>query len=385
MPGHTFAIVFVKHGRRSADKDQYMRVTNRYLYYQLLKDIGNNTEKLFKLNSQISSGKRIQKPSDDPLGMGEVLNYRTELTALEQHQRTIAYAGGWLDMMDSMLTQTDDLLARTLELATQQASATASAETRENAACEIENIRTMVISLANSKYGNKYMCGGTQTRDQSFLNISVEDWQENVLAISSSPPSLPQEGDRYIDSDDNHIYAYESGVWQDQEEPEAGTAVVVEEDADLYIYNSEHWVKQYQGNDSSSSLKITKNNTIDISIPGSEIFRNENGDIVMTLLRLEKALRENDQDGVRNEIAQIENCSTIVLNNLAIVGSKTNQLDHTRAILEKNDINIQERLSRVEDLDYAEAITSLQNQQTVYEATLKSAAMITGLSLVDYV
>ncbi|MBN1635822.1 MAG: flagellar hook-associated protein FlgL [Deltaproteobacteria bacterium] len=362
-----------------------MRVTNRYLYYQLLKDIGNNTEKLFKLNSQISSGKRIQKPSDDPLGMGEVLNYRTELTALEQHQRTIAYAGGWLDMMDSMLTQTDDLLARTLELATQQASATASAETRENAACEIENIRTMVISLANSKYGNKYMCGGTQTRDQSFLNISVEDWQENVLAISSSPPSLPQEGDRYIDSDDNHIYAYESGVWQDQEEPEAGTAVVVEEDADLYIYNSEHWVKQYQGNDSSSSLKITKNNTIDISIPGSEIFRNENGDIVMTLLRLEKALRENDQDGVRNEIAQIENCSTIVLNNLAIVGSKTNQLDHTRAILEKNDINIQERLSRVEDLDYAEAITSLQNQQTVYEATLKSAAMITGLSLVDYV
>jgi flagellin-like hook-associated protein FlgL len=42
-------------------------------------------------------------------------------------------------------------------------------------------------------------------------------------------------------------------------------------------------------------------------------------------------------------------------------------------------------VSDIEDLDYAEAITALQNQQTIYQATLKSASMITGLSLVDYI
>ena len=41
-------------------------------------------------------------------------------------------------------------------------------------------------------------------------------------------------------------------------------------------------------------------------------------------------------------------------------------------------------VSNIEDLDYAQGITDLQNQQTIYEATLKSASLITGLSLVDY-
>jgi flagellar hook-associated protein 3 FlgL len=46
-----------------------MKITNRMLYDQLNKDIAQNTEKLFYLNNQISSGKRITKPSDDPLGL----------------------------------------------------------------------------------------------------------------------------------------------------------------------------------------------------------------------------------------------------------------------------------------------------------------------------
>jgi flagellar hook-associated protein 3 FlgL len=67
------------------------------------------------------------------------------------------------------------------------------------------------------------------------------------------------------------------------------------------------------------------------------------------------------------------------------VGAIANKLDNTKSILETSRVDTTEMVSNIEDLDYAEAITSLQNQQTIYEAALKSASMITGLSLVDYI
>ena len=55
------------------------------------------------------------------------------------------------------------------------------------------------------------------------------------------------------------------------------------------------------------------------------------------------------------------------------------------AVIERSDVDTREMVSTIEDLDYAEAITQLQNQQTIYEAALKSASLITSLSLVDFI
>jgi flagellar hook-associated protein 3 FlgL len=115
------------------------------LYDQVNRDISRNTELLFKLNSQISSAKRINKPSDDPLGLSSVLTNRTELNMFDQYEKSINYATGWLNRMESLVQDTDDLLARASEIAVQQASATASADTRKGAAEEIKQIRSMLL------------------------------------------------------------------------------------------------------------------------------------------------------------------------------------------------------------------------------------------------
>lgn len=152
-----------------------MKITNRLLYSELVKDLNRNTETLFKLYNQISSRKRINAPSDDPLGMASVLGYRTELNAFAQFQKAIDYSYGWLERTDSILQDMDDLLGRASELAVQQSSSTATAQTRDGAAEEIKQVRKMILGHANSKYGNKYLFGGTMTQSPPYLDVDVEN------------------------------------------------------------------------------------------------------------------------------------------------------------------------------------------------------------------
>jgi len=360
-----------------------MRVSNRFLYYQLVNDINESTEKMFKLNGQISSGKRIDSPSEDPLGLANVLIYRTELNELDEFKKSIDMANGWLSSTDSILQDTDDLLSRAAELAVQHASATSNNELRQGAAAEIKEIRHMVLSHANAKYGNKYMFGGTQTQTSPFINTDIENWLDNVGIIAAAPPGAPADGDRYIDTDDDHIYQYNAATtnWVDQGLPADGASAIVDSTGELYVYTSGQWLTQYQGNSSTFSIKIGKESPEAINLPGDQVFT----DSIMTLMRLEKALKNNDLSGIQNSLGELEYSSKVVMNNLARIGAKVNRLDHTKTVHERSIVDKKERISLIEDLDYAEAITSLQNQQTIYQATLKSSALITQMSLVDFV
>ncbi|MEN6473141.1 MAG: flagellar hook-associated protein FlgL [Syntrophaceae bacterium] len=294
-----------------------MRVTNRDLYYQLVRDIGNVSEKMLDLNKQLSSAKRINKPSEDPVGMASVLVTRTELNAFDQFSKSIVNGRGWLNSTDSILQELDNLLARASELATSQSSDTATADTRTGTAEEVHELYEQILGLANSKYGNKYMFGGTITQTAPFEDVSG--------------------------------------------------------------------VVQYNGNDDTFSIKIGKTDTVQISLPGSEVFTNPSGNIFTTLSNLEQALRNNDQTAIRASLTDIEDASQVIYNNLASVGARENRLDYTETRLGTAKTDTTERLSETEDLDYAEAILYLQNQQVIYQATLKSASMITSMSLMNYI
>lgn len=364
-----------------------MRVTNRDLYYQLVKDIGSNSEKLTELNKQISSAKRISKPSDDPVGMSSVLVYRTELNAFDQFSKSIDLGSGWLSRTDTILQDMDNLMGRVAELATAQASSTATAVTRVGAAKEIMQIRNQILGLANSKYGNKYMFGGTMTQTAPFLDVDVDKWQADVGTIAATPPVGAVAGARYIDTDDNHIYSYDGTTWTDLGAPAAGTAVMVsDQQNELYVYDTaKGWLKQYQGNDDTFSVKIGKTDAVQTNLPGSDVFRNSSGDIFKTLMSLERALKNNDVPNISASMSDITSSTQVISNNLASVGARMNRLDYTKSVLLKSETDTKEQKSKIEDLDYAEAVLTLQNQQVIYQATLKSSAMIASMSLVDFI
>jgi flagellar hook-associated protein 3 FlgL len=368
-----------------------MKITNTMLYDQVNADISRNSEILFKLNGQISSAKRINTPSDDPIGLASVLGYRSDLNSFAQFGKAIDFSTGWNNNMDSILQDTDNLLARASELAVQQASSTATAATRTGAAEEVKQLREEMLSNANAKYGNKYVFSGTRTQTQPFLDVDVSKWQDDVATMSTTAPASPVDGARYISTaagaTQNHIFQYSttSSSWVDQGAPAEGDAVVVSDRNTMYVFNGGEWKNVYQGNDSTFSVQIGRGTTAQTNIPGNDVFTNQQGNVYMSLLNLEKALRDNDVDGIKTSLSDINASATVISNNLASVGAIVNKLTHTKTVLSSSTLNTKSSMSNIEDLDYAAAILELQNQQTIYQATLKSATMITGLSLVDYI
>lgn len=363
-----------------------MRVTNRMLYSQLVSDIGASSEKMLKLNTQISSGKRINKPSDDPVGMGSVLNDRTDLSALDQYSSAIDYADGLATETESVLSSVTDLLDRASELATQAASSTASEATRSETAAEIAEIMDEVYSLANTKYNGKYIFGGTQTDSTPFLEIDADKLEDDVLTVSAAPPAGAVSGDRYIDTDDNHIYSYDGTTWTDLGEPDDGTVVQATQDDEIYVYDSTAgWQTQYQGNDATFSVKIGKTDTVEANITGSEVFRSSDGDVFKTLTDLYSALENNDQSAIQESLTEIENANEVISKNTATIGARITRLENRTSAISESETTITEHKSTIEDVDYAEAVTALENQTTIYEACLSAASKITKMSLVDYI
>jgi len=366
-----------------------MRISNRFLYYQLVKDLGANSEKLFRLNSQISSAKKLDKPSEDPLGLAKVLVNRSELSAFGQFQKSITQASGWLTRTESIASSSDDLLTRASELATQMASSTQNAATRAGAAEEIKGLREELLGLANSRYGNKYLFGGTMTQTPPFLNADAALMQDGVDTVAADAAGAAANlggaaaaGDRYINTTDGNIYQYDGAAWQVSAAAAEGISAAVGDD--IRVYADGRWSSIYGGNSASFSVQIGKNDTVEINLPGDELFMNPSGSAIGTLMKLEKAMRDNDQQGIQDLLGDIEDASVVLNNKLAKVGAVMNRLDTTTSVIRQAAVENQAVTSEIEDLDYADAITRLQNQQTIYQAALQSASMITGMSLVDY-
>jgi len=363
-----------------------MRVSNRMLYSQLVNSMNSNTEKLLDLNNKASSGRRITRPGDDPVAMANVLIYRSELSSFDQYKTSIDRAKGFLTRSDSVLDSVNEQLNRAIELATQQSSSTSTADTRLGAAQEIKQIRETITGLANSKYGDKYIFGGTNTQNPPFQSFDVTNIKADVSQISAAAPATPSSGTRYIDTDDGHIYQYDGATWQDQGAPSAGTAVKNTADGKYYVYNTTGgWQTHYQGNDDTFGIKISKTDEVTANIPGSAIFQNSSGDVFQTLINLEQSLRNNDQEGIAAALPQIHNCGKVVNNNIALIGSRANRLTYISTVTTRSTTDTKASLSDLEDVDYAKVLTDLKNQETIYQASLMSAAMISQMSLADYI
>ena len=145
-----------------------MRVTNKLMADTVANNLFKNTEHLLKIQNMISSGKRISKPSDDPIGMGKVLDYRKTISSIDQYNRNIARGRSWLDITDSTLGSVDNLLMRAKEIAVSQATGTANKQTREIAAKEMKNIYEQMLQLANTKLGSSYIFAGHKTDTAPF-------------------------------------------------------------------------------------------------------------------------------------------------------------------------------------------------------------------------
>jgi flagellar hook-associated protein 3 FlgL len=145
-----------------------MRITSQSLQSDLLAQMRNGLTRLGEAEQSISSGYRIQKPSDDPGAASEVMRISSELRAITQHRRTVSSVQTRLNTQEAVLDQVTDILNRAKELATEQANGTGNAQTRAAAGAEVSNLFDQIVQLGNTRIGNEYLFGGAQTGAPPF-------------------------------------------------------------------------------------------------------------------------------------------------------------------------------------------------------------------------
>jgi len=138
-----------------------IRITNQIQQSNALQNIFRITEDLFAANQRIATGKRINKPSDDPLGMQDTLSLRSSIAQIQQFGRNIDNNRLFLNTADAALDSVGLSITRALELAQGSLGATSSAQTRSLAAVEIQSILDQAIQEGNTQVKGHFIFGGT--------------------------------------------------------------------------------------------------------------------------------------------------------------------------------------------------------------------------------
>lgn len=147
-----------------------MRVTNSMMINTVLRDLNNNLSKMTKSQEQLSSGRRINRPSDDPVGIVSALRLRTSLTELDQYKSNAEDASSWLETTDKALDESGTILQRIRELAVSAANDHLTQTERDAIYKEVDQLKQHLIQVGNTTYAGKYIFAGTDTLDPPFDN-----------------------------------------------------------------------------------------------------------------------------------------------------------------------------------------------------------------------
>lgn len=140
-----------------------MRVTQSMLSSNMLRNLSTSYSKMSTLQEQINTGKKITRPSQDPVVATKGIGYRTDLSKVEQFQRNLGEVNNWLDSSDDALDHVGQAVIRLQELVTDAANGTKTLEDREKIKVEITQLREQIQDLGNTKVGDKYLFSGTNT------------------------------------------------------------------------------------------------------------------------------------------------------------------------------------------------------------------------------
>jgi flagellar hook-associated protein 3 FlgL len=140
-----------------------VRVTQSMLANNMLKHLSASYANLGKYQEQLSTGKKINRPSDDPVVAMKGMAYRTNLTEIEQFKRNFSEAYNWLENSDAALDKATQALQRIRELVVQASNDTYETTQRQAISQEIKQLTEHLVTIANSKVGDKYIFNGTNT------------------------------------------------------------------------------------------------------------------------------------------------------------------------------------------------------------------------------
>lgn len=141
-----------------------MRITNKMMTNNVLHNINNNKNLLSTLENQYSTGKKIQKPSDDPIVAVRALKLRTNLAELSQYvEKNIPDALSWMDTTESSIDVVNEILRQMNSYCNQGSNDPLTAKDRNSIVTNMEELKQQIYQEGNSNYAGRYVFSGYKT------------------------------------------------------------------------------------------------------------------------------------------------------------------------------------------------------------------------------
>jgi len=312
-----------------------MRITNLMMTNNAIQNMADNLEKVSNLQSKIASNKQFQVPSDDPLRASTSLNLRSQLQTLESYADTAALSENWMTASDNAFDQLEQIAIRANDLILSGLNDTLSGSERaQTLGAEMQELIAETVEIGNTSVNGQYIFSGYQVNQKAF---SLTD---------AAAPLLDYAGNPFTPKVAN--YLGDTGVMQRSLGPDQSVALNVRGDQAILGFLENLIV---------ASNALIQNNVHNTSDP----------------LTLEASL-----DNLKTSIDTLDQYRTSN-------GARLRQVESATNFLESVKLETQSLLSDNEDINLAESIVLLANQQTTYEAVLEvSQRAISALSLFDY-
>jgi len=297
-----------------------VRITEGMVSRRVMADLGRTRTRIADGQEQVSTGKRLVRPSVDPLATERALRMKADLAETRQHQRNVGDAQDWLDVTDDALGTIGDVIHRTREIVVQGANATVNREDREGLAKEVEFLIDQAKSAGNARFGEQFVLAGQATDTQPYAPASADD---------SFAPGAPSPVVRTI-----------------------GPGVSVQ----LGVIG-----REVVGDGSSGLLR----------------------DLREIAAHLRGGTPADDQ-ALRGDLTDLDDRLSDVLVARATVGALGNRLEAATGRLDQLALTTETARSEIEDADLAKTLIGLTSQRNAYEAALRAGAGVMQRSLMDF-
>lgn len=302
-----------------------MKISTSFLFDRATERMSTIQNKLATTQAQLAESKQILSPSDAPDQAAAIQRLKGEVQRQDSHERTLQVAMRRYTAEETALSASNDVLIRMKELGLQAANETLGPDDRKAIGVELKALRNQLLSLGNTRddSGN-YLFSGTRVNTPAF----AENAYGQVL---------------------------------------------------------------YQGDQTATRIPAGVERTVQFTRAGTDVFS--------------RVVRDNDEsvgffDALDQMIAGIDNNQTNKIqqgiadltqmhNNLALTqaqnGSDQTVVQSQLDVLGETTLRLKSTLSKIEDLDYAEAVTRMNKEMMAMEAAMGSFSKISGLSLFDYI
>lgn len=335
-----------------------MRITNSMLSNNFLADMQTNLNTMQKLQKQLTSGKLIDKASDDPVIAARSMQINTQLDANTQYNTNIKDAGNWLSTTDTALGQIGTEIGRVRDLLVSSGNAGYGTQEMQSIKDEINQKVAEISQTLNTNFDGKYIFGGTRGTDKP---MGTDTFTTNVNGTTRTNTEL----------------AYNVSTTNTANEMNMiGKKLVTE---------------------------VSQGVTIEYSVSASDVINFKDGastpgsptNMIDLLKSIVNHLDGNNADGTavdsnaKSELtgADLTNITALSNNILKLrseVGAKENRMDDAKTNNETETENLTTILSKTEDIDVTEMTMKYATAQTIYMACLQTSAKVIQPTLMDY-